>query len=501
LVSFAAIVGVKAGSPGIEGAPWEWIGSFNEKGFGMAIAKLMPLGSFIVTLTVIFASTSALNATIYSATRVSYALGRDRMLPGLFSKISQRQKTPYVALLVTSIIIICVATFLPTMDVASSASIMFLFLFFTVNLSVIKIRRYMGDELQYGYIMPFFPVVPIVAIIFQAILAFSLHHMSWIAWVVAPLWIFGGFGIYLSYSKKRALTTQEEIVVLEEEPAPVSDKYRIMVPVADPTNALQLVGNTFKLSGAKDAQVELLHMVPIPEAVPLSDAEKYMVTGREALTEASLYLEPKFPITTTIRYCRNAARGIIMAAREKKADLLIMGWHGHMTHKRSFIFGSTLDPVVKNAPCNLVIFKDCPNKPYKKILVPFAGGPDGIFAFEIASILVDHEEGKVIPLNVTSPGSKTHDIEAFLDDAVQSRNLDKKIFEPNYKVSRNVVETIVNEANRGDYDLVIMGASRERQLKQMVRGSIPEQIARRCEKPLIMVKSVGGLRLFIKRII
>ena len=133
--------------------------------------------------------------------------------------------------------------------------------------------------------------------------------------------------------------------------------------------------------------------------------------------------------------------------------------------------------------------------------MPFAGGPDGIFAFEIASILVDHEEGKVIPLNVTSPGRKTHDIEAFLDDAVQSRNLDKKIFKPNYKVSKNVVETIVNEANEGDYDLVIIGASRERQLKQMVRGSIPEQIARRCEKPLIMVKSVGGLRLFIKRII
>ncbi len=501
LVSFAAIVSVKAGSTGVEGAPWQWIGSFAEKGFGMAIARLMPLGSFLVTLTVIFASTSALNATIYSATRVSYALGRDRMLPALFSKISKKQKTPYMALLFTSFIVISVASFLPTMDVASSASIMFLFLFFTVNLSVIKIRRYMADELQYGYIMPFFPFVPIVAIIFQAILAFSLHEMSWVAWVVAPVWIFGGIVIYWAYSKKRAVATQDEIIVLEEAPAPVSHKYRIMVPVADPTNALQLVGNTFKLSGAKDAQVELLHMVPIPEAVPLSDAEKYMIAGREAIAEAMLYLEPKFPITTTIRYCRNPARGIIMAAKERKADLLIMGWHGHMRHRRRFIFGSTLDPVVKNAPSNLLIFKDCTNKPYKRILVPYAGGPDGIFAFEIASILVDPKGGQIIPLNVTSPGDKTADIEAFLDDAVESRDLDNQVFTPHYIVSKNVVEAIVQETNEGDYDLVIIGASRERQLKQMVRGSIPEQIARRCRKPLIMVKSVEGLRLFIKRII
>jgi len=87
LVSFAAIIGVKSGSAGIDGPVWEWIAGFREKGFGMAIQRLMPFGGFLVTLTVIFASTSALNATIYSATRASYALGRDRLLPGMFASL------------------------------------------------------------------------------------------------------------------------------------------------------------------------------------------------------------------------------------------------------------------------------------------------------------------------------------------------------------------------------------------------------------------------------
>jgi amino acid transporter len=180
-VSFATIVAVKAGSSGIDKAPWEWIGQFREKGFGHAVAHLMPFANLLLTLAVIFASTSALNATIYSATRASYALGRDRMLPRFFAKISKKQHTPYIALIGTAVIIIIVASCLPTMDVASSASIMFLFLFFMVNVCVIKIRRSMADELTYGFMMPLFPIFPVLAIICQVVLAVWLVHMSPIA--------------------------------------------------------------------------------------------------------------------------------------------------------------------------------------------------------------------------------------------------------------------------------------------------------------------------------
>ncbi|MHC5117930.1 MAG: APC family permease [Planctomycetota bacterium] len=154
LVAFATVVSVKTGTEGVEGPAWQWIGSFGEKGFGEAVARLMPFGNFILTLAVIFSSTSALNATIYSATRASYALGRDSMLPKFFALIHQVRNTPYGALIATSIIILIVTTLLPTKDVASSASIMFLFLFFMVNLCVIKIRLSMADELTYGFLMP-----------------------------------------------------------------------------------------------------------------------------------------------------------------------------------------------------------------------------------------------------------------------------------------------------------------------------------------------------------
>lgn len=152
--------------------------------------------------------------------------------------------------------------------------------------------------------------------------------MSVIAWIVGPLWIFGGFIIYHVYSKSRALATKGEILVFEEAPAPKTGQYRIMVAVANPDNAVALVRNTYKLGGAKKARVELIHMVPVPDPVPLTDSEKYMLEGREGILEAMMSLAMHFPISTTIRYCRNFARGIVSALREKKTHMLIMGWHG-----------------------------------------------------------------------------------------------------------------------------------------------------------------------------
>jgi APA family basic amino acid/polyamine antiporter len=279
--------------------------------------------------------------------------------------VSKKRKTPWVALVFSGALTLLVATMLPTMDVASSASIMFLFLFFMVNLCVIKVRISMGDELRYGFLMPFFPVFPIIAVVAQAILAFWLIHMSFIAWIVAPAWVAAGVLIYHAYSRKRAVATEHDILVFEETRVPAGDEFRIMIPVANPASALGLVRNAYKLCLAKRASVELLHMVPVPDQVPLHDAEQYMLEGKEGIVEAMLYLESHFPVGMTVRYCRNIARGIISAAKEKGADMTVMGWRGP-SWTGTFSLGSTLDPVVERSPSSVVVLKDCGNKVFRR---------------------------------------------------------------------------------------------------------------------------------------
>jgi APA family basic amino acid/polyamine antiporter len=496
LVAFATVVSVKAGMPGVEGQPWEWIGSHREKGFGEAIAKLIPAGNILLTITVIFASTSALNATIYSATRACYALGRDRMLPAFFSKISTRRKTPYNALFSTGLLLLIVAIFLPTFDVASSASIMFLFLFFMVNLSVIKIRRNMGDELTYGFVMPMFPLFPMLAIAVQATLAVWLIHMSLLAWVVAPGWILVGTVIYNFYSRTHVKTGEHDILVLEEEKAPEGEEYRVMVTCAKPESAIGLMRSTYKLARVKEARVELLHMVPVPDQVPLSDAGEYMLDGKEAMVEAMLYLMPIFNVSTTMMYCRNVARGVINAARDKKVDLLIMGYWGR-GKSRGFSHGSIIDPVIEKAPSNLVIFKDCADRTFKKVLVPVAGGQESIFAVEIASILCE-KGGSIEVFNVRT-GKRKIDLNRFLSEKNGFlKDPDKKLIKRTVK-SEDIAGTIISES--GKYDLVVMGLTNIPQLSRVARKPISETVSDHLKTPLVLVKPKSGVRSLINRLV
>jgi len=493
-VAFASVVAVKVGSPGVVGEPWRWIGSFKERGFGEAVSRLMPAANLLLTLAVIFASTSALNATIFSATRASYALGRDRMLPAFFSRISAKRKTPWVALAFSGAIIIVVAVALPTKDVASSASIMFLFLFFLVNICAIKIRRNMGDEMKYGYVMPFFPLPPIVALVCQGLLALWLVNMSWLAWVVAPLWILGGVVIYHVYSKSHLLTTAEEIFVLEEAKAPPGEEYRVMVPVANPDNALKLVRGAYKICGAKQARVELIHMVPVPDQVPLTDARKYMLEGQEGIVESMLYLSPRFPVSSTVRYCRSVARGIVSAVREKKIDTVIMGWRGRV-RRQGVQFGLTLDSVIERTPCNVAIMKDCGFEKFRRILVPVRGGPNSAFALEIATIVAE-KDGHVKALTVENE-KRPFNINDFVAEQQKKLSFPPGLVVAESVKSSDVVSEIVEQAE--DYDLIVLGCSYQPLVYKVVQHSVPELIAQRAKKPLIMVKAAAGIRSWVNR--
>ena len=499
LVSFASVVAVKASSPGVEGEVWKWIGSFGAKGFGEAVGRIMPYANLLLTLAVIFASTSALNATIYSATRASYALGRDGMLPSFMAKVSQRNKTPFIALLSTGGMCIVVAVSLNTLDIASTASIMFLFLFFLVNVCAIRIRRSMADELTYGFMTPLFPLFPVTAIVFQIIMVMHLHEVSYAALIIGPSWILAGIAVYHFYSKSHARVTEEEVVVLEEENGDTEEHserdYNVMVAVSNPDNALGLVKNTYRICKAKNAHIDLVHVVSVPSQIPLRDAGEYMLEGKEGIVELMISLTFHYPVHTSIRYCRNTARGILSAVKKKKTDLLIMGWHGKETDTE-FSMGSTIDPLIERSPSNVVIFRGCHNQGFKNVLVPVSGGAHSSFALQVATILADPDEGNVVALNVDT-GKYRFNVEDMLEKNRDNLHMPTERISIKFIKSQNRLQAVLTEAE--EYDLVVLGCTKKGIIQQFWHTSFPELVARKCSKPIAMVKAASGIGTWFSR--
>ena len=269
-----------------------------------------------------------------------------------------------------------------------------------------------------------------------------------------------------------------------------------MVAVANPDNALGLIKSTYKICEEKEANLELLHMVPVPDHVPLQDADRYMLEGKEGITEMMMYMLPHFNVNSTIKYCRNIARGIISSVREKHSNLLIMGWHGE-TKGKEFQLGSTIDPIVERTPSNVIIFKGVSGKIFSKVLVPLAGGPNGAFALETA-IMLSEADAHIVAFHVNN-GKYNYDIQKDVNEVSKRFDLKNKTIETHIVQSQKVVDTIIEKAK--DFELIVIGNTGKSIWENFWKASLPEQIAQVCDKPIAMVKASSGIRSWIKQFV
>jgi amino acid transporter len=290
LVAFAAIVGVKTSGTTVV----EWFQAQGATGFAEAIGQLLPIGGLLVTLAAIFASTSALNATIYSSTRISFALGRDGYLPRYCAHISRKNRTPNVALLLSGAVIIFIAAAFPVEVVCAGASLFFIVLFNLVTLAAIKIRIEQGENLSYGYLMPLFPIIPVISFVGRLVIGVFLLDMGVSAYVIAGTWAGIGVILYFSYSKSSAREIEEgkplETIIVG------SKGYQIMVPVANPQTASVLVRYANLVASGTDAEIVITSVVTVPYQTPLTEAEKFTDEAKGLIHGISQRVESRLPV-------------------------------------------------------------------------------------------------------------------------------------------------------------------------------------------------------------
>lgn len=101
VVVYLLVVFVCLGAvPPAEGLPtWALLGEYGEIGIVMAAQSFMPsFGVVLVLAGGLFATLSALNATVMASSRVAFSMGRDWMLPHAFSRIHSIRRTPVMAI-------------------------------------------------------------------------------------------------------------------------------------------------------------------------------------------------------------------------------------------------------------------------------------------------------------------------------------------------------------------------------------------------------------------
>src|SRR2546427_606308 len=338
----------------------------NNNAIAEIAAQVMPYGTQIIVFGVALGALAALNSLIFSSSRVAFAMGRDGGLPRALGKLHARKRTPHISIAVSGLIIVGITLTLDLNTVAASADVMFLLLFLMVNWAAIVLRRTMPDVKRY-YVMPLFPLIPILGIATKFVLALSLWTIEPIAWVVALAWIGVGLTVHYLHERKEiviGVTKVVESILPHRRP-----RYRILLPVGD-FERVELVEFGALIAQVEDAELTLLHVIEVPPALPIDAIDRAYVSEvryhlgklRRRAEELGAYA------TARVDVSHKVFDSILDNIREDETDLLILGWKGGW--RRGRILGTNVDRFVQEAPCDVVVFKSAGLKPkVERILV------------------------------------------------------------------------------------------------------------------------------------
>ncbi len=488
LVAFVAIGAITA-PEGMR--TYQFLGEKGEIAIIEAAEQVMPFGALILLISAVASTMSALNATTYSSSRVSFAMGRDLNLPKIFAKIHPVRHTPFWAVILSGALILVMAYSLPIEDVAAAADLMFLFLFMQVNISVMRLRLRRPD-LDRGFMIPWFPVIPLVAIVAMAALAIFLFFFSPIGWYVAMAWVVVGMLLYWGYFSRVEQLEKPREIILEE--VLVSKDYSVVVPVATQGQSHILGRIGAIIAKANDGEVLALNVARVPQQLELRDGRAFLREGRPAL-EAVIEEAGQLgvPVHTMIRLGRDVGKAVRKTVEENASDMIVIGWPGY-TNTSGRAFGSVIDSILDNPPTDIAVVRYRKYRPVKAILVPVAGGPNSRMAVKLAVTMATHnpdDQIKVTALRVVKAGATEAEIVRAQKDLAHSVE-GAPPYELNLKVAagNDVVGTIL--ANAKGYDLIVIGATNEPMFNTLLVGNIPEQVAKRAEVTTIMVKRRHG---------
>jgi amino acid transporter len=311
---------------------WEFIGNQGELGISAAAELILPYGAFIVLGGGLISTLAALNATTFSSARVAFAMGRHYNLPHKFSAIHPKNKTPYIAILLSGLIMAVMASGLPLDQIAIAAGVIFLLLFTQVNLAAINIRRIYGDKLDYGFKTPFFPVIPIIGIFLKIGLAIYLLLTEPFSWVITIVWVAIGFAVYRVYIFRKELEHYAPTVTSEG--ALERRDFRILI-LYTPENPDRLIKFAIRVAKENIGEVDVLRVITVPEQTPLSAGIAFADSAKRAYKPLEEALD-KEGITNhyLARISHDSTEAILATIEEQHIDLILADFETLRSNKK-----------------------------------------------------------------------------------------------------------------------------------------------------------------------
>lgn len=137
---------------------------------------------------------------LYGQSRILYTMGRDGMLPAAFRRVSPRTGTPVFSTLLTGGFVAVLAAVFPLDLLADLTSMGTLAAFAVVSLGVLILRR-TAPDLDRGFRVPGYPVVPLLSLL---ACGYLIHELPLGTYLLFGGWLCLALAVYLLYSRRHS---------------------------------------------------------------------------------------------------------------------------------------------------------------------------------------------------------------------------------------------------------------------------------------------------------
>jgi len=287
---------------------------------------------------------------------------------------------------------------------------------------------------------------------------------------------------------------------------PATGRGRLLVPLSNPHTAPVLLKLAITLARAQNYEVECTQAIVVPEDRPPTETSVNISRSRNLMRQAvRLGKAWQVPVHTRIVVTHDVAQAVLETITERYIDLTLMGWKGN-TATAGRVFGRAVDTVIRQADCDVVLVKlgqklaQLSTQPigedhwetsiqFNRWLVPIGGGPNVQQAIQLLPALLSlGRTPEIFLCQVGQPAKPLPDKVAVEKAVAFLQDTTKATIHTRLINSSSVSEAIVEQADRNECDVIMIGASREGLLQQVVKGNIPAEIARDSNCTVLLVR-------------
>ncbi len=476
--------------------PWKQLGASKAPLVLLANEAFGGKGWILISLGGVLASLDALSSTLFSQSRQTFAMGKDRFFPDVLGKLDKKTRQPKMALITGAVLISLVLFFFDLEFIAKAANFCLLFSLLPISLAMRKVYKtnpLLKPKAKWKHYLP------------QATLIINLRLLLTLDLVSLAfgqqLALIGAI-IYFFYSRKREKRGKEglNIILAEEKKFSFFSRNKVMIPVSNPNTqrALLMLSNT--LLSKKGGEIVVLAIKNVPAQVDfydaLSGADETLEVIKRNIDEAK---KQNIKIIPVIRASHTISQGIVHVAEEENSDLVIMGFPRLQKNDEPSVTETVLrlthtDTLILNLKTKSEEFTP------KKIGVYIENSDLLNLMMMCAAAIADKHLAKIILLGLLPDNygkRQKSSMDKLILKSLQILN-SMALYDISLSTSINPEQDLI-ELTAG-LDLLILGKEAEKRQHKNLDESFSFRVADQSACSSIIVKSIGPILKFVQRL-